>query len=754
MTSLLMPCGCDADLLIQAQELVHVGTWTWDVAGDVVWWSDEMFRLLELEPQSIPLGLSTYLSFVHPDDRARVEQTIAESLASKRSMQFDSRVITTTGRVMHALSRGSVLCDGAGTVTRMLGTCIDISDRVLEQQAMRDSEERFRSIFEQSAIGLAIADSHGKLVQVNASLARFLDYEPTELYGTALIDATHPDDREVKRAMMREHETSRASFTYETRFLRRNGDVVWGRSTITRLHRDDGTVNGFMAVIEDITEPRRASGVLKRQTELVQTIMDNLPVMVSLFDRDGKPLYVNKEWEKVFGWTLDEARTTDLLPVAFPDPAVAERVRRLVADGTPQWTELDPMARNGRRIPSLWACLRLSDGTSLTIGQDMTERRQMQQRLVQSQKMEALGQLAGGVAHDFNNLLTIINACATFVLESHELNAESTNDINEIVGASNRAAALTRQLLAFSRRQMLKLEIIDVNASIQEIARTLHRLIGEHIQLAVVPTAANAAVETDAHQFEQVLLNLAVNARDAVGDQGTITIETKNARVPSDDGRLVEHLVISVTDDGCGIDPSIRDHLFEPFFTTKAIGKGTGLGLATVHGIVQHCGGRIEVESELGKGSTFHVMLPVASARDAEATVGAGPESLAGCETVLLVEDEAALRAVTRRILCGLGYKVLEARHGGDAVQISERYAGPIHLLITDVVMPVLGGRELARKIRSRRPDIPILFVSGYTDDELFRKGTLEPGAQLLRKPFLSSELARSARQLLRSSAE
>ena len=749
MTALFLPAGFDADLLMQAQELVHVGTWTWQLESDVVSWSDELFRLLELEPQSIPLDLGTYLSFVHPDDRERVARTVSETIAAKGSMQFDARTVTRNGRVTHHVSRGSVICDVDGNVTGMVGTYIDITDRVVQQEALRASEERFRTLFQQSAVGLALSGADGRLIQVNASLAAFFGYEPAELNGMTLVELTHPDDRAAKDARMVELRTSQSSVTCETRFVRKDGGIVWGRSTITRLLHDDGTVSGFMGVIEDITARRRASEELGRQRELLQTIMDHLPVMVSLFDHDGQPLFVNREWQRVFGWTLEQAQSIDVLAAAYPDPVAVANARRALVEGTARWAELDPKGRDGRSIPSAWACVNLSDGTSLSIGQDMTERRQMQQRLLQSQKMEALGQLAGGVAHDFNNLLTIINACGTFVLESDGIGEENVADVKEIIAASNRAAALTRQLLAFSRRQLLKLEVIDVNTSIQDIARTLRRLIGENIQFAIVPAATSSTVLTDAHQLEQVLLNLAVNARDAIRENGTITIETTNAFFPCDDGSTREHVVISVTDDGCGIDPAIRDRLFEPFFTTKPVGKGTGLGLATAHGIVQLSGGHIEVESEVGTGSTFHVVLPVASDTDSESHGNVGPESHGGHETILLVEDEAALRSVTRRILCGLGYTVLEARHGGDAATISTTHPGPIHLLVTDVVMPVLGGRELVQFIQQQRPGTPVLYVSGYTDDELFRKGTLEPGAMLLRKPYASAELGRAVRQLL-----
>ncbi|MEX2154040.1 MAG: PAS domain S-box protein [Gemmatimonadaceae bacterium] len=737
----------DPDLLMQAHELVHVGTWTWEVQSDTVTWSDELFRLFGLEPGSISLRYETYISFVHPDDKQHVARTIASALETKAPFEFDDRIVRPDGEVRVHHSRGHVVCDAAGRAIRFVGACIDITERVREQEALAASEERFRSIFEQSAVGLAVADADTRLTKVNASFARFLRYEPSELVGKSFVDITHPDDVAKTREMVRVTETGRGSYTYEKRYVRRDESVMWGRTTVTRLRYDDGTLDGYMGVVEDITERKLADETLTRQSELLQSIMEHLPVMVSMFDGNGRPIYVNRAWERAFGWTLEEARAIDLFAAVYPDPTHRERARQAVMAGGATWTDVDPCTRDGRTLSSSWACISLSDGTSLTIGQDMTERKQLQERALQAQRMEALGQLAGGVAHDFNNILTVITACATFVQEAVGDNPGVLDDVKEIEAASRRAEALTRQLLAFSRRQMLKPEVVDVNTTIRTLSKTLNRLIGENIQLEIVPAAAPATVEVDIHQLEQVLLNLVVNARDAIRETGTIMIATGN--VARGDPRKDDFVAITVSDDGEGIPASVRDRIFEPFFTTKAVGKGTGLGLATVLGIVEQSGGTVEVESTVGVGTTFRVLLPTVRACARPVAVEDAAENLRGLETVLLVEDEAPVRAIARRILVSYGYTVMEARHGADALRLSDNHAGPVHLLITDVVMPEMGGRELSRMIRQRRPGLPILYMSGYTDDELLRRGILETGAQLLRKPFLPTERARVVRQLI-----
>jgi two-component system cell cycle sensor histidine kinase/response regulator CckA len=739
----------DVDLLMQAQEIVHVGTWMWDVESNTVHWSDELFRLWGLEPQSIPLSYETYLSFVHPKDRERVAALISKALVEKTSFEFDYALQHPNGGQFVQRSLGNVICDETGRVIRMIGTAQDVTERVRSEERLQASEERFRSIFDQSAVGLAVTDADRRFVRVNPSFAMFLGYDPNELVGKTILEVTHPDDVGRTEQITQVDAANRASRTYEKRYIRRDRSIVWGRATVTHLRKPDGTFDGLMGVVEDITEAKRAAEALTRQTELLQSILEHLPVMVSVYDAAGASVFVNRQWERAFGWTLGEVRRMNVFEEVYPDPEERARAVAFVKEGSGAWMEFSPRARDGRIVPSSWACVRLSDGTSVRIGQDISERQQLQQRLLQSQKMEALGQLAGGVAHDFNNVLTVISACATFVLEEVGASAPCAGDVREIMAASNRAAALTRQLLAFSRRQMLRPEIVDVNQAIQAMSKSLGRLIGEHIQLSIVTSAHLASVEADVHQLEQVVLNLVVNARDAIQDNGTITVETFYCPAVPDDPKARDELVISVSDNGCGIEPAILNRIFEPFFTTKGVGKGTGLGLATVHGIVEQSGGRVEVSSRVGKGTTFRVFLPMTEGCSCIADDPVDSSQLRGTETVLLVEDEAPLRAVTRRMLSNLGYRVLEARHGADAARLSGKHDGTIDLLITDVVMPEMGGRELARLMRRQRPRMPVLYVSGYTDDELLRKGILEPGAQLLRKPFTPVELARAARELL-----
>ena len=742
----------DLQLLIKAQEMVHVGTWVANIRGeepgvkDEVLWSDEMYRMFGMEPRSQRVSFETFKSAIHPDDRARVGAIIQRGVAERMPFRFDYRVNTPDGRLKVHHSRATFEFNDRDEIVRVLGTASDITERYRAQQSLAESEARLRAVFEQAAVGMAVGDADGTFVHVNRSFADFLGYTTHELEGKSFLEITHPDDAAASVEAMRKDPSMRPRI-YEKRYVRRDGGIVWGRVTLSRLEFPNDRRSGFMAVIEDINERKLAGEVLGQQTEMLRGMLEHLPVMVVRLDAQGAVIYSNRKAKGVFNWPSTTA--SDIIALSFPDVEQQRRVRAMLAAGSAEWIDLEPRASNGRVVPSSWASITLSNGEALIIGQDLTERRQMQESLTRAQKLEALGQLAGGVAHDFNNLLTVIVAGATFVQDATQDRPSIQSDVQDILTAAARAAALTRQLLAFSRRQMLQPEVLNVNDAVQGLGKTMRRLLGEHIELDVSCDAEDANVEVDRNQLEQVILNLAVNARDAIKEHGTITITTQNAV----DVRGRAELAILVRDDGSGIDPSVMHRIFEPFFTTKPLGKGTGLGLATVHGIVEQSGGRVTVDSTLGKGTTFSVYFPTVSAVPMPKRPSVELSAAGGEETILLVEDENAVRAITRRMLTSLGYNVIEARHGRDAMQLATQPGQHIDMLVTDVVMPEMGGRELAAGLRERTPGLPVLYISGYTDDELLRRGILEPGARLLRKPFAKKDIARAVRALLTGTA-
>jgi nitrogen-specific signal transduction histidine kinase/CheY-like chemotaxis protein len=397
----------------------------------------------------------------------------------------------------------------------------------------------------------------------------------------------------------------------------------------------------------------------------------------------------------------------------------------------------------------------------IQIGQFMERKRveealdESEEQLRQSQKLEAIGQLAGGVAHDFNNLLTVIGGYASIMLGKLPSDSPHISSVEEIKKASDRASALTRQLLAFSRKQILQPKVLDLNVVVTDLEKMVRRLIGEDIDLLIIPSAVLGNVKADPGQIEQVLLNLIVNARDAMPKGGKLTIETCNVSHSAEYAQRHASLpgpyvMLAVSDTGCGIDPAIQQRVFEPFFTTKGSAKGTGLGLATVYGIVKQSGGNIWIYSEVGRGSTFKVYLPRID-QLAEGEGAPAKEIPRGTETILLVEDEEQVRVILQRILEGQGYHVLTAADGEEALSISQDPELEINLFITDVVMPQIGGRELAERITAVRPRLPVIFMSGYTDDAIVRHGLLDAKLAFIQKPFDSASVARKVREVLDS---
>jgi PAS domain S-box-containing protein len=501
---------------------------------------------------------------------------------------------------------------------------------------------------------------------------------------------------------------------------------------------------------QEIAERRRAEEALRAEEERYRELFDNANDLVFTHDLDGRFTSLNPAAERVLGFGPGEALGQPVLDVVAPEHA--DRVRQLTdrilqADSAPV-VEIDAVPRDGRRVTlEVSARAILRDGRPAGvqgIARDLSERRRLEAQLTQAQKMEAVGRLAGGVAHDFNNLLMVILGYADLFLGRVADGPPGRDHVEQMRKAAESAASLTRQLLAFSRRQVLQPRRLDLNAVVSELGPMLRRLIGEDIELVVRPEAERD-VEADPAQIEQVIINLAVNARDAMPNGGRLTIRT--ADTERDGTRRV---LLEVTDTGEGMDPETEKRIFEPFFTTKELSKGTGLGLSMVYGIVQQHRGVIEVDTAPGRGTTFRLYLPVAAPEPAAA--GAQPRppaALGGAERVLLVEDEPAVRALVRDILTGYGYTVLEAGSGPEALAFFQGEEGQVDLLITDVVMPAMSGKTLASRLTAARPALKVLFMSGYTDDVIGRHGVLDATVAYLQKPFTPEQLARKVRGVL-----
>jgi PAS domain S-box-containing protein len=505
---------------------------------------------------------------------------------------------------------------------------------------------------------------------------------------------------------------------------------------------------------------------LSQSEKRYRDYFENAKDAIYVHDLNGHYIMVNKAGEELIGYTRDEIlqmRVSDVVPQTYLDHIHAKLTKKL-ADNSLTIYEVEAIRKDGSRVPiEVSSRLIYENGVPVAVqgsARDITERKRAEEalrasqlQLQQSQKLEAVGQLAGGVAHDFNNMLTAIIGYTDLSLRRVGLEDSIRRNLEQTRKAAERAASLVRQLLAFSRKQILEPKILDLNDVVKDMHKMLTRLIGENIQLATRLETNLGSVKADPCQVEQIIVNLVVNARDAMPRGGKVTIETAN--VTLEDQAAPEHVMLAVSDTGSGMDQETQARIFEPFFTTKDVGKGTGLGLSTVYGIVKQSGGNISVYSEPGTGTVFKIYLPrideaTASAIDMLAQDMNAP---GGSETILLVEDEDAVRGLTRKILMQAGYKVLDAKSGEEAIRLCRGHAGPIDLLLTDVVMPEISGKEVADRLLELRPTLRVLFMSGYADEAIVQHGVLDANVKFIQKPFTWLALTRKVREVLNRNA-
>ncbi|MBI4480782.1 MAG: PAS domain S-box protein [Acidobacteria bacterium] len=540
----------------------------------------------------------------------------------------------------------------------------------------------------------------------------------------------------------------------------RSGKVY--EAVVSPLREHAGKVKGCVCAMRDITQRRRAEEALRDSEERHRNLFENANDIVYTTDLAGNFTSWNKVGEQITGYTREEALQTNLWQVVAPEyvAAVRQGIERALAGETIGPSEIEVLAKDGSRVV-------LEVGSQIAwkernpvgiqgIARDITDRKKLESQFLQAQKMEAIGRLAGGVAHDFNNLLNVVIGYATLLLDKPDAEDRRRRHAEQIKRAGERAVVLTRQLLAFSRKQVLQLRVLDLNRLITDMEQLLKRLIGEDIETVTILEPDLGRVKADAGQIEQVIMNLVVNSKDAMPQGGKLTLQTANIELDEDYARRhagVEpgpYVMLAVSDTGVGMDPEVQARIFEPFFTTKPPGKGTGLGLSTVYGIIKQSRGDIWVYSEPGRGTTFKIYMPrVQEVPEPLGLPSRPPEPLVGSETILLVEDEASLRELAREFLETNGYRLLEAKDGLEAVEIAEHYEGCIHLLLTDVVMPGLSGRQLVERLEPLHPHMKVIYMSGYTDDAVVNHGGLTPGTIFIEKPFMRDTLLRKVREAL-----
>jgi two-component system, cell cycle sensor histidine kinase and response regulator CckA len=624
------------------------------------------------------------------------------------------------------------------------------------EESLKASEEELSGLFAALTDVVLVLDREGRYLKVAPTGSNLLYLPSSELIGKTLQEVFPQKEADfflthIQLALV-EGSTHRADYT----MVVEGGRQVWFDCSISPM-----TENSVVWIARDATDRKQSEDELRKSEERYRVLVENAHDMIYEHDLEGKYTSSNKAGERITGYSLAETLNLNISDIVAPESmdAALQMIRRKL-DGQPLTAhELEIIAKDGSRVAvEVNTSLVFQDQVAVGIqgiARDVTERKKLEEQLRQSQKMEAIGQLAGGVAHDFNNLLTVIGGYSSMLLAKLTPDSPYRASIEEIKKAGDRAGSLTRQLLAFSRKQILQPKVLDLNTVVSDLEKMLRRLIGEDIDLLTVTDPNLGTVKADPGQIEQVLLNLAVNARDAMPEGGKLTVETSNAVLSKDYARLHgipagPYIMLAVSDTGCGMDQATQKRIFEPFFTTKKAGKGTGLGLATLFGIVNQSGGNVWVYSELGHGTTFKIYLPRVEDLADSGELPRVKSTPQGTETVLLVEDEEQVRAILSQILENQGYKVLSASHGEEALAISQQ-TGDIQLLITDVVMPQMSGRELAGRVVAERPSIRVLFMSGYTDDAIVRHGLLNDRLNFLQKPFDSATVARKVREVLDS---
>jgi len=745
------------------QQVVSIYNTVRDVIFHLAVEPERQFRFVSVNEAFLRVtGLSRETVVGKPVDKVIPEPSrtmvlgkYAQAIETKTAVVWEETSDYPTGQLTGEVSIVPVF-DNIGACTHLVGSVHDITERKRAEAALRESEERFRTMADTAPVMIWVTGPDKLFTFVNKTWLAFAGGTMEQELGNGWAAIVHPDDIQRCYEVFSASFDARRTFQLECRLRRADGEYrLILCSGVPRL-APGGAFAGYIGSAIDITE--------LQSEERFRQLAENIDQVFWMFDLGTQRLlYVSPAFETVWGysrttlyqspgWLLQSVHAEDrngliaLFPKSRSEPVEAS-YRIVRQDGSVRWIQ-------GRSFP-----IRDASGRPYRvagIAEDVTARLELEEQLRQAQKMEAVGRLAGGIAHDFNNLLTVINGHADLLLRKLSTNDQTHAGLREIRSAGQRAQELTSQMLAFSRSQVRTPELLSLPSIIADVAKMLRPMLGEDIEMVTAFDPDTGQVNADHTELTQILLNLAANARDAMPKGGTLTFETKNVEVDDSYARHRPgalpgpYVRLTVTDTGVGMDVETQEHLFEPFFTTKQVGKGTGLGLATVYGIVSRCRGWIQVKSDLGGGTTFQIYLPRVEGRGTEKAERSGPskEQLRGIETVLVVEDQPHVRKLTCAILKEFGYQTLEASHGEDALGLATTHNGPLDLVLTDVIMPGMNGPELADRLKGVRR-IRVLFMSGYSET---MEGGHDPKLAYIQKPFTPETLARKVREVLDAS--
>lgn len=697
--------------------------------------------------------------FIHPEDRDKVYEKI-QIVWNQGFATVEARVRTKDGLSIPFIFTGTRFRED--NKNYILGVGLDISDLKKAEKRLIDREAFFRALIQNTHEIFTIINEKGEMIFQSSAIEKIMGFKPEELTGENAFKYVHPDDARILMEAIRDVlEEPGKTVTRQMRMMHKDGSWRYIESTGYNLLHEPA-IRGIVINSRDITEQKEIENALMESEAKFRGLVERSLVGVYII-QDGFFPYVNPRLAEIFGYTQDEI--IGKVPVL---DLVAEEDRELVSENIRKRINRETESINyqfrGRKkdgstfFVEVFGTRTQFRGKPAVIGTllDITERRRFQEQLFQAQKLEAVGRLAGGIAHDFNNLLTLIMLHSEMILKQSGEKDFVETSIREIYESAVRASKLTSQLLSFARRQIIEPVVFNVNAFIKGITNMLKSLTGEHIKVNVFLEDNVSAIKVDPAQFEHSIINLVLNARDAMPRGGELTIETKNVGLDAEYCRTHpevvpgEYVMLAISDTGIGMDEETKAKIFEPFFTTKKDGKGTGLGLASVYGFVKQSGGHIWVYSEINKGTTFKIYLPAYKEKGEEIKITKEkPEGLHGTETILFAEDEPSIRALLCKILSSYGYRVMEAKDGIDALERAEKFGGKIDLLLTDLVMPGMGGKELYERLKNVRPDIKVLFISGYTDNVVVHNFVVDKNCNFLQKPFKPEVLLKKIREIL-----
>jgi PAS domain S-box-containing protein len=685
-------------------------------------------------------------------------------LAQGEAAQFDETVPHDDGLHKY-ISVKFPLTDANGTAYGVCGISTDITERMHEQAALRESEERLRVIFDTAQEGIVQVSPTGMILYANRRLAEMFGIPLDEVIGSSFADQVHPDQKTASGASMSTLASGEVdSISVERHFIRRDGSDFWGQVSARRLEGPDGQVTAMVGVVTDITEWKTAIDALKQSEERYRSLFEESKDVIYISSPEGKFIDINSAGVSLFGYSSkEELLSVDIAGQIYVDPSERTRFKRTIEkQGFVTDYEVRMKKKNGEELAIMTitsSAVRDKRGNIVAyrgIMRDMTEQRKLEQQLRQSQKMEAIGQLAGGIAHDFNNILSAIIGYGGMVQKKMAPDDANRQNVEQILAAADRAAKLTHSLLAFSRKQIINPKPVNLNDILKNVEKLLSRIIGEDVELHTQTADRDLIVWADSLQIEQVLMNLATNARDAMPMGGRLMIKTEAIDITDEfqlQGVILApgiYALLTVVDTGSGMDEKTHEKIFEPFFTTKEVGKGTGLGLAMAYGIIKQHNGYILASSQLGKGTTISIYLPLIglSAGEPE-SMQSGLPMKRGTEIILVAEDNESVRKMTATMLIDQGYTVIEAADGEEAIRRFREQHDRIQLLLIDVVLPKKNGKEVYEEVRRVRPDVKVLFTSGYTADVIHAKGIVDEGLHFIPKPAVMRELLQKIRDEL-----